>query len=112
MDLPEPTDAVDGWVRASTLAKWCLAAAVCVPWVTLTDGATRRAKAAFDDASFITQPSPSSATVDVTAGPEVTSPTASVARFSILPLPLIAAVVDARGVRKVLVARIGGLYGP
>lgn len=50
--------------------------------------------------------------VDVTACPAVTSPEATVARFSILPLSLIATVVDVRAVHDVAVARIGGLYGP
>jgi hypothetical protein len=49
---------------------------------------------------------------DVTACPAVTSPEATVARFSILPLSMIATVVDVRVARDVLVARIGGLYGP
>ena len=108
----EQTDAGDAWARARTLTKLCLAATVCVPLVTLTGEATRRAKATFNDASFVVLTSPSTAPVDVTAGPEVTSPTANVARFSILPLPIIAAVVDTRGVREVFVSRIGGLYGP
>lgn len=50
--------------------------------------------------------------VDVTACPEVTSPEATVARFSVLPLPLIATIVNLRVARDVVVARIGGLYGP
>jgi hypothetical protein len=108
----ELTDGADSWGRARTLAKLCLAATVCAPLVTLTGEATRRAKAAFDDASFVVLTSPSTAPADLTAGLVVTSPTASVARFSILPLPIIAAVVDARGVREVLISRIGGLYGP
>ena len=108
----DPTDAADSRGRARTLTKLCLAATVCVPLVTLTGEATRRANPTFDDASFVVLTSPSTAPVEVTAGPEVTSPTANVARFSILPLPIIAAVVDARGVREVLVSRIGGLYGP
>jgi len=108
----EPNDGVGSWARARTLAKVCLAVTVCVPQVTLTGETTRRAKAAFDDASFVVLTSPSTAPVEFTAGPEVTSPTANVARFSIPPLPIIAAVVDARGVREVLVSRIGGLYGP
>lgn len=107
----DSTDA-DSWSRARTLAKLCLAATVCVPIVALNGEVTRRAKAASDDASFVILTSPSTAPMDVTAGPGVTSPTASVARFSILPLPIIAAVVDARGVREVFVSRIGGLYGP
>ena len=49
---------------------------------------------------------------DVTACPAVTSPGATVARFSILPLSMIATIVDVRVARDILVARIGGLYGP
>ncbi len=49
---------------------------------------------------------------DVTACPAVTSPEATVARFSILSLSMIATVVDVRVARDILVARIGGLYGP
>lgn len=112
MDQSQPNDDADSWARARTLARVCLAMTVCVPLVNLTNETTRRAKAAIDDASFIVLSSLSNAPVEVTAGPEVTSPTASVARFSILPLPIIAAVVDARGVREILVSRIGGLYGP
>jgi hypothetical protein len=50
--------------------------------------------------------------VNVTAGPAVTSPTARVARFSIWLLPIIAAVVDVSRLHEVAVARIGGLHGP
>ena len=49
---------------------------------------------------------------DVTAGPGVTTPSASVARFSIWSLPIVAGVVDACFLRKVAISRIGGLYGP
>lgn len=49
---------------------------------------------------------------DVTACPAVTSPGATVARFSVFPLSMIATVVDVRAARDVVVARIGGLYGP
>ncbi len=49
---------------------------------------------------------------DVTAGPGVTTPSASVARFSIWSLPIVAGVVDARFLHRVAVSRIGGLYGP
>jgi hypothetical protein len=50
--------------------------------------------------------------VDVTACPEVTTPEATVARFSVLPLPIIATVVDVRVTHAVALSRIGGLYGP
>ena len=112
MVLTVPTDAADSWGQARTFAKLCLAATICVPLATLTGEATRRAKATAYGASFIVLASPSTAPVDFTAGPEAASPTASVARFSILPLPIIATVVDPRCVREVLVSRIGGLYGP
>lgn len=49
---------------------------------------------------------------DITAAPDVTTPSASVARFSIWPLPIIATVVDIRFLREVALSRIGGLYGP
>ena len=49
---------------------------------------------------------------DVTAGPDVTTPSASVARFSIWPLPIVATIVDIRFLREVALSRIGGLYGP
>ncbi len=99
-------------MQGRLLATLCLAATVCAPLYAFTGETTRRAKAAFDDASTVILVSPSSMNVDVTAGPEVTCPSACVARFSILPLPLIATVVDSRCVREVLVSRIGGLYGP
>jgi hypothetical protein len=50
--------------------------------------------------------------VGFAASPAVTTPAASVARFSVWPLPMVAGVVDARRLREVTVARIGGLYGP
>ena len=108
----EPTRAPDTCGPSRKLAKLCLAATVCVPLASLTGEALRRAKATASGASFVVFASTSTAPVDVPAGPEVTSPTASVARFSIFPLPTIATVVDARCIRKVLVSRIGGLYGP
>ena len=46
------------------------------------------------------------------ATPEVTSPTATVARFSVSPLPVVASVVRVCRLREVTVARIGGLHGP
>ena len=50
--------------------------------------------------------------VDFAATPEVTSPTATVARFSVSPLPVVASVVQVCRLREVTVARIGGLHGP
>ena len=50
--------------------------------------------------------------VDIVAAPEVTSPASSVARFSVLPLSAVAAIVDVRRLREVAVARIGSLHGP
>ena len=49
---------------------------------------------------------------DVTPAPMVTSPSASVARFSVNELPSVASVVLVRCVDVVALARIGGLYGP
>ena len=51
-------------------------------------------------------------TTDVTAGPDVTSPAASVASFSTLALPLVASVVDVCFLHQVTVSRMGGLHGP
>lgn len=49
---------------------------------------------------------------DFAASPAVTTPTASVAGFSVFPLPIIAAVVEI-GRRDILACvRMGGLYGP
>ena len=50
--------------------------------------------------------------VGFAASPEVTTPAASVARFSVWPLPIVATVVDVVRLREVTLARIGGLYGP
>lgn len=50
--------------------------------------------------------------VGFAASPTVTTPTASVARFSVCPLPLVATVVVVVRLREVMVARIGGLHGP
>lgn len=49
---------------------------------------------------------------DLTASPCVTTPTASVAGFSVWPLPNVAAVVDVLRLHTLTTARIGGLYGP
>gem|GEM_PF-4893647 len=49
---------------------------------------------------------------DVTACPAVTCPEATVARFSVFPLSMIAMIVDVRVAHGVCLARIGGLYGP
>ncbi len=49
---------------------------------------------------------------DVTASPLVTSPSATVARFGVLDLPLVASLVQVRCMAVVAIARIGGLYGP
>ncbi len=50
--------------------------------------------------------------VDFAATPEVTSPTATVARFSVWRLSVVASVVRVCRLREVTVARIGGLHGP
>ncbi len=52
------------------------------------------------------------ASVHFTASPEVTSPTATVARFSVWPLPAVASVVGVRRLREVVLGQIGGLHGP
>jgi hypothetical protein len=52
------------------------------------------------------------ASVHFTVSPDVTSPAATVARFSVWPLPAVASVVRVRRLREVAVARIGGLHGP
>jgi hypothetical protein len=49
---------------------------------------------------------------EVTASPCVTSPAAPVARFGVLELPVVASVVHVRCVAEVIIARIGGRYGP
>lgn len=49
---------------------------------------------------------------DFAASPAVTTPTASVAGFSVCPLPVVAAVVDVVRLHEVTTSRIGGLYGP
>ena len=49
---------------------------------------------------------------DVTPAPMVTSPSATVASFAVRELPLVASVVQVRCVDVVVLARIGGLYGP
>jgi hypothetical protein len=49
---------------------------------------------------------------DVTPAPMVTSPSETVAPFSIGELPHVASVVQVRCVDLVALARIGGLYGP
>jgi hypothetical protein len=49
---------------------------------------------------------------DFAASPAVTTPTASVAGFSVFPLPIIASVIEI--IRRDVMAcvRMGGLYGP
>jgi hypothetical protein len=50
--------------------------------------------------------------MDFTATPDVTTPQLEVARFSVLPLPSVAAVVLPRRLNQLCLARIGGLHGP
>ncbi len=52
------------------------------------------------------------ALADLTASPDVTSPVTSVARFSVLRLPVVAEVVEVCLVRVVALGRLGGLHGP
>ena len=52
------------------------------------------------------------ASADLTASPDVTSPVISVARFSVLRLPVVAEVVEVCLVRLVAIGRLGGLHGP
>ncbi|MGD2107930.1 MAG: hypothetical protein PVI86_00930 [Phycisphaerae bacterium] len=49
---------------------------------------------------------------DFTASPGVTTPTAAVARFSILKLPLTAYVATVSHTRMITIARVGSLHGP
>jgi len=51
-------------------------------------------------------------TDEVTPAPAVTSPSESVAAFSIAELPVLASLVVALRADVVALARIGGLYGP
>ncbi len=49
---------------------------------------------------------------DFAASPAVTTPTASVAGFSVFPLPIIAAVIETVRRDELACVRMGGLYGP
>lgn len=49
---------------------------------------------------------------DFAASPAVTTPTASVAGFSVFPLPIIAAVIEINRRDVLACARMGSLYGP
>jgi hypothetical protein len=49
---------------------------------------------------------------DFAASPAVTTPTASVAGFSVLPLSIIAAVIETVRRDELGCLRMGGLYGP
>lgn len=53
-----------------------------------------------------------SSSAGVTAGPRVTAPAKSVARFSVAPRPLIACLVDCLRVQAVGTSQIGSLFGP
>jgi hypothetical protein len=72
----------------------------------------RRAKAAVGLSAPIGWMITPMTSVGFAASPTVTTPTASVARFSVWLLPLVATVVVVARLREVTVARIGGLHGP
>ena len=111
-------DTSDGNRNGATWTLWlapqvCLALSAClfaVPWDrpesrgrSLSAGPTAAAVV------FVITPV---ASADVTAAPDVTTPSASIARFSIWPLPIVATVVDVQFLRQLATSLIGGLYGP
>lgn len=94
-------------------AQVCVALVACflaAPW-SRAEPRSRSAAAGWSTADNVFTLAPAES-ADVTAAPNVTTPSASVARFSILPLPIVASVVDVRCLREITVSRIGGLYGP
>ena len=50
--------------------------------------------------------------MDMTAAPAVTSPTATIARFSVTPLEAVAATVEVQRTHEILLTRYGSLHGP
>jgi len=95
------------------LAPAALIVAPCLLTLCLTSAAPQaRGKAAELSADGSTLCYADPTCNDVTAGPNVTSPVAPVARFGICELPLLADLVQVRCVAAVVIARIGGLYGP
>lgn len=98
----------------------------CLPGVVLSGAVTIAATLAFpgfgadmrrgkpvDGAVFSTPGAAAPlASMLYSASPQVTKPGAVVARFSVDPLPWVAAVVGVARHRAVYVARIGGRHGP
>jgi len=92
-------------------ALW-IGTAACLLVLTVGPGAPRRARASDAVSADVALAAIPTASVDVVAAPDVTTPAASVARFSVLPLPLVATVVVPRVAHEIGLARFGGLYGP
>lgn len=50
--------------------------------------------------------------MDITAAPAVTSPAATIARFSVTPLQAVAGEVEVQRTYEVVLTRFGSLHGP
>lgn len=74
------------------------------------DGRTKNSAQLTAGASTLTYGA--SAADEVSPGPCVTTPSAPVACFGICEIPRLASLVQVRCVAEVVLARIGGLYGP
>ena len=87
-------------------------ALLALPVVLTQRTETRKSKPIACAAGYVALAVLPTTSIDFTASPGVTSPTASVARFSTCLLPIVASVVEACRLHEVAIARIGGLYGP
>jgi len=106
-----PTDNLGrSWACGAVLSALLMPVAACVILLIASGERVPRSRTA--DRGVVELTVAPTASFDITACPKVTSPSASVARFSLGPLPSVAAVVAPRCRRGVVLARIGGLYGP
>lgn len=98
----------------SALASILAAMAPCAIMVILTGNpADARCKSSLEISSATTPLTFAAAIADeVSPGPCVTTPSAPVACFGICELSRLASLVQVRCVAEVIIARIGGLYGP
>jgi hypothetical protein len=104
-----------GEARGSTAVASTLAAlAPCALLVVLASGTVdARTKGSTEISASAGPLTYAAATADeVSPGPCVTTPSAPVASFGVCEIPRLASLVTVRCVAEVVIARIGGLYGP
>jgi len=98
-------------IRAASAAVFVATCTLALCATGSASGATRgRLAELSSDSSGLTYVA--STACDVTASPCVTSPTEPVARFGLCELPRIRVAASPNCMAQVVIARIGGLYGP